>query len=140
MSSYFIDSNIFLRFFAKETKSSVYRDCFKLIQNLKMGKLKAVTSNLVFAETVWVLTSVYKISKTDLNDVLGSLENIPSLKVIDNFQTNLANQLFKMHPVKYIDALIASNPNIYAKKWVVISYDRDFDKLGVIRKEPSKII
>jgi len=136
---YFLDTNIFLRFFAKEGEVKVYNDCLKLIENLKNARLKAVTSNLVLAEIVWVLGSTYKVSKFDISAILKAIESMSSLKIIDEFQTSLANGLFENYSIKYIDALIASNPGIYSKEWTVVSYDKDFDKLGVIRKEPSEV-
>lgn len=48
--------------------------------------------------------------------------------------------MFEQKPVKFIDALLASIKEIKEKKWKVVSYDRDFDKLGVVRIEPKEII
>jgi predicted nucleic-acid-binding protein len=137
---YFVDSNIFLRFFAKEENSRVLKECALFIEALKKGKIKATTSHLVIAEVVWTLLTAYKTSKENVVKVVLSIESLSGIKIIDRFITAEAHKMFKDYNVKYIDALIASSPNIRSKKWAVVSYDKDFDKLGVIRKEPQDII
>jgi len=62
------------------------------------------------------------------------------LKIVDRFQPRISLNLFSKRNVKYIDTLIASIKEILAKKWTVVSYDKDFDKLGVLRKEPGEVI
>ena len=42
--------------------------------------------------------------------------------------------------MKFIDALIASHKSIQEEAAVIVSYDKDFDKLGILRKEPKDII
>jgi len=137
---YFLDSNIFLRYFTDERNSKVFKDCSSLIKIVKLGKIKAVTSHLVTAETVWTLFSSYNAKKDQVLKVLKVIETLNGLKIVDKVDSAIANDLFVNHSVKYIDALIASNPNIQSKKMTVVSYDKDFDKLGVKRLEPSDII
>lgn len=136
---YFIDTNIFLRFIA-DRQSPFHGDCKKLIFNIHNNKIKAVTSSLVFAEFAWALKSFYKFSKGDIVDSLLTLQNLAGLKIVDDVDIKKGTAFYKIFNVKYIDALIASAKNIYEKKWIVISYDKDFDKLGVNRKEPVDII
>ncbi len=137
---YFIDSNIFIRYFAtEEGNSKVFEDCKNFIELLCDGRFKAVTSHLVFAEVVWVLGKVYKVDKKDILQILKFLSTISNLKMIDKFQTDLSNKFYIEKNVKYIDSLIASVPEIQKKKWVVVSYDKDFDKLKVLRKEPEQV-
>lgn len=137
---YFLDSNIFLRFFADDKKTNAHTECSKLIGKIKNGKLKVYTSHLVLAEVVWTLDSYYETSKESIVKVLKTIESLAKVIVIDEFDTYLANKIYSENTVKFIDALIVSNPEIQSKKMTVISYDKDFDKLGVIRKEPSQII
>lgn len=137
---YFLDSNIFLRFFADDQKGQHHLECAKLIKKIKNGDLKATSSHLVLAEVVWTLDSYYEASKDKVVKVLNTLESLNGLKITDNFLTIDANMFFKLKSVKYIDALIASNPEIQSKRMSVVSYDKDFDKLGVKRLEPKDLI
>lgn len=60
------------------------------------------------------------------------------LKFIDHYDYLSAVSLFEKTNVKFFDALISSISEIMEQRWIVISYDKDFDKLGVKRKEPGE--
>lgn len=138
MKQYFIDSNILLRVIVRENEKS-YRECFDFLQKVESGKIGAVTSNMVLAEVVWVLDSFYEMSKAKIVETLERMKGSRFFKLIDNFDFDLALNFYSRYGIKYVDAIIASNPNIQSKKWTIVSYDKDFDKLSVIRKEPSQI-
>lgn len=135
---YFIDTNIFLRTLIDEN-IQVYKECKVFLNSVKHNKLKAFTSDIILAEIVWTLKSFYKVSKPDIIKSLLSIQNLSGLKFTNEFDHALSIEIFKNYNVKYIDALIASHPQIYSKKATIISYDKDFDKIGVLRKEPSEI-
>ena len=52
----------------------------------------------------------------------------------------MAIELFEMYSVKFIDCLLASSKLVQKGDAVILSYDRDFDKLGVRRVEPKDIL
>jgi predicted nucleic-acid-binding protein len=135
---YFIDTNIFLRYFVKED-SKTHGNCSDLIKIIVNKRVKAATSHLVLAEIAWTLTSYYKVSKRRVVRSLRSIETMSGLSFLDNFKTTAAHDLFQRKNAKYIDCLIASIPQIQDNKITVVSYDKDFDKLGVKRVEPDKV-
>lgn len=133
---YFIDTNIFLRTLIKENKDS-FNHCYSFLKAVKTNKIKAVTASIVLAEIVWTLSSFYKLPKKQVVEAIRSIVNLRGLKVVNKYNHLLAIDLYERRAVKYIDAVIASIDKIQAKKWTVVSYDTDFDRLGVIRKEPK---
>lgn len=135
---YFVDTNIFLRVLVRESQS-MFGECSNCLSLIECGKIKATTSDIVLSEVVWTLKRFYKLPKTKIIKSLHGIYEF-KFKYDNNFQTKLAVDLFKNKSVKYIDCLIASIPEVQNKKWTVISYDKDFDKLGVKRKEPGEII
>jgi predicted nucleic acid-binding protein len=135
----FIDSNIFLRTLLRDEEKT-FRDCVGFLNEVKKGKIKAFTSNLILAEINWTLLRFYKFPKEEIIKGLYSILKLKNLKFIDKFDSNLTIEIYKKFSIKFIDALIASNPQIYQKKAIVVSYDRDFDKIGIIRKEPKDLI
>lgn len=136
---YFIDTNIFIRVLHKENEK-LFRECLLLLQSIKENKIEAYTGTIVLTEVVWTLSSFYKISKAKIIEGVRGIINISGLKITDIYNQNLALTLFEKHSVKFIDALIASIEEVYTKKMIVVTYDRDFDKLPVIRKEPKDIL
>ncbi len=136
---YFIDTNIFLRVLVKEDEG-VFKDCQKFLNLIRQNKIKASTSTIILSEIDWVLESFYKFPKEKVIEGLSSILKLKNLKITDRFNPDLAIEIYKNSLVKFIDALIASNPQIFQKKVIVVSYDKDFDKIGVKRKEPKEII
>ena len=139
MKYYFVDTNIFLRTLIKDEQKS-FDECCRFLKTVKLNKVKAASSSLVLAEVIWTLSSYYGFSKEKSIQAVKSILNLRGLKIVDRFQPRISLNLFSKRNVKYIDTLIASIKEILAKKWTVVSYDKDFDKLGVLRKEPGEVI
>lgn len=135
---YFIDSNIFLRTIVKENESQ-YLACKLVFESIKRNKFQAVTCNLVLAEVVWVLQSYYRKTRKQIIEALRAIINLRGLEIVRKQDYHLTLDLYERFGVKYIDAAIASIEAVQQGKWPVITYDKDFDKLGVIRKEPGQI-
>ena len=138
MKRYFIDSNIFLRTIVQENQK-VFKDCRSFLQLIKGNQIKAYTCGLVLAEVLWVLSSYYHIKKPGLIEALESILNLRGLRVIDKIDYLAAEKIYEKYNVKFIDAVIASIITADSTKWLIVSYDKDFDKIGIIRKEPGKI-
>ncbi|MDA2922638.1 PIN domain-containing protein [Patescibacteria group bacterium AH-259-L07] len=137
-SSYFLDTNIFLRVIFKDDDRKA-KECQKLFEKIKIGGLKAFTSHLVLAEIVWA-GKTCNLSKQEIVIILKGILNFKNLKIIDTFDLAPAIENYEAHNIKFIDALIASIASIYKKNTTIVSYDKDFDKLKLKRVEPSDLI
>lgn len=135
---YFIDSNVFLRVLVKEDEKS-FRECFNFLQLAQNKKISAITSDLVLAEINWVLESYYKFNKSQVISALEGIVNLKGLTIKSATDPLTAIELYKRSSVKFIDTIIVSD-KIFRSNGIIISYDRDFDKLGIVRKEPAQII
>ena len=107
---------------------------------MKENKISAVTNTVVLSEIAWTLSSFYGIPKIQVINSLRGLLQVRGLKIIDNYNHMLALDLYEKHIMKYIDALIMSNEAFSLKELTIVSFDRDFDKLKVVRKEPKEIL
>ena len=136
---YFLDTNIFLRPVTKDHFQQT-ADCEKLFLLIQDNTIEAVTSNIVLAEFLWTAQSFYHVSKQETVASMKGILGIPGLAIEDSFDPFAALQYYESFPVKFIDALIASHTLIQERKAIVVSYDKDFDKLGVPRTEPKDII
>ena len=135
---YFIDTNIFLRVLTKDNIRQ-FNSCFNFIQAVKENNIKAYTSTVVLTEVVFTLQSFYYFEKQEVMRALKSIINLKGLQIKDKHDHLRAVELYKKYSIKYIDALIASEDEIFDKKIIVVSYDRDFDKIPVLRKEPQEL-
>jgi len=135
---YFVDTNIFLRFFIKENEET-FKETKKIIQLMKKGDIKTFTSHLVIAELDWTMRSYYKIPKNDRLTFLDSILRLKNLVLVDNFNLMTTLSFYRNYQVKFIDCLFASNPLLSVGKASIISYDKDFDRLKVKRVEPRNL-
>lgn len=139
MPTYLLDTNIFLRIFSG-LDDQYKSECQLILKLVENGKIDAVVPNLVLSEMVWTLSSYYKHTKEEIVLALKSILNISGLKFIDGYNIVVAQDIFSSKSVKFIDALIASIDELQNKSWTIVSYDKDFDKLGVKRLEPKDLV
>ena len=139
--TFFIDSNIFLRVLAKEDEKT-FEECRNLLTKIKNSSSghEFITGSVVIAEVAWTLISYYKSPKDIVVRGIDSVFGTKGISFSDTYDLKNAVKIYSRYNIKFIDALIASIPQIDNKKWTVISYDRDFDKIGTVRKEPKPVI
>lgn len=137
MKHYFIDTNIFLSFFI-EREGRQHRDCIQLFQKLEKNQIKGIICSVVLLEIYFTLKSFYALSNQKVRDYLAQVLDIRQLKFRDAYDYYHALTLYEKTGVKFNDCLIASL-NIFPKTDIV-SYDKDFDKLGIKRLEPVDIL
>jgi uncharacterized protein len=137
--SYFIDTNVFLRAII-QTDQKVFLECVEFFSLIKTHKIQAWTSSVVLAEVVWTMKSFYGSDKSEIVKALLSINNHKSIRMTENYDYQASIEIFKRFNVKYIDAQIASIKEIQDKEMTVVSYDRDFDRIGVKREEPGEIV
>jgi len=135
--TYIIDTNIFLRTLIKDD-DKVFSDCISLLELVKKNKINVVVPGVVFAEVIWVLSSFYKFPKSKAIQAVKSIQKLSGIKIIDSYEYNQAFSFYEENNVKYIDCLIASL--VKDKSYVVISYDKDFDKLKIKRQQPEEFL
>ncbi len=133
----FIDTNIFLRAIVKEDEQT-FNDCLSFLKTVSNGRIKAITSTLVFMEINFVLLSFYKFPKEKVQQILESILDLPHLKIVDVFDMREAIETYKKTKVKFIDCLIASL--LRKKDSKIVSYDLDFDKLKIKRLSPKDFL
>lgn len=100
-----IDTNVLLRVILNEPSDNFVK-AKKIIDKIEQGELVAIVSELVIAECIWVLMSVYKKTKYEI------LPIITELLLRDNFEIRDKNiiaqslQLFGQHNISWIDSYL----------------------------------
>lgn len=137
MKEYFLDTNIFLRFLV-DSESKQKEESVRLFTLLESGKIKGLICSVVLLEIYFTLKSFYRFLPGKCATILAGILSIKNLKKNDNFNYQLALDLFIKKKVKFADCLISSL-DFFKKGGEIISYDQDFDKLGTKRIEPSEV-
>lgn len=118
----------------------MFSDCHAFFEAVKKESVDAYIPTLVVAEVAFVLSSHYKVPKSKVLQMLESMGSSSGLEILDDLQLPAGIELYKTYHVKLIDCFLASSRRIQEKKASVLSYDRDFDKLGVRRVEPHDLL
>ncbi len=84
-----IDTNILIRFLVGDDKQQTKR-VYNLFKKTELDKKELFVPLLVILELIWILESVYEISRTDILDSISELLLMPIL----NFEHQSALQLF----------------------------------------------
>lgn len=134
---YFVDTNVFLRYLTRDNEEKAAR-CRALLLAADNGDVKLFTSDLVFAELVWVLQSpaTYNLKPCEIRDILMPLLCIKGLKVPSKNIIVDALEIFNTKSIDYIDAYHAAmlKDNCIT---AIYSYDQHFDLLpDLTRHEP----
>ncbi|HCR10840.1 MAG TPA: hypothetical protein DIU23_00130 [Candidatus Pacebacteria bacterium] len=95
---------------------------------------------MVISEIVWTLGSYYKFPKKKVLRTIQGILHLSGLKIVDEYDINKSLALYESHTCKYIDAMIAGMPGVQSGAWNIVSYDKEFDKLGVKRVVPAKLL
>jgi len=104
---YFIDTNLFLRYLTNDIPQQADR-VEALFQRAIRGEIRLVTSLLVFAEIVWVMSSFYKLSREQVKDCLLAILNTEGLEIPESDLLLQATLDFAAKNVDFIDAYNAS--------------------------------
>lgn len=135
MKQYFIDTNIFLRFLLADNKKQ-HRLAKKLFQKAEKGKISLWTTDIVILEIIWTLDSFYHLPVLEIQNSVSSLMALKNLKIKNKKLLLQALDYFVNKKVDFADAYNFLLAKVEKKK--IVSFDRDFDKLGE-REKIAKI-
>ncbi|PIR42443.1 VapC toxin family PIN domain ribonuclease [candidate division WWE3 bacterium CG_4_9_14_0_2_um_filter_35_11] len=133
----FVDTNIFIRYLTSDDKLKS-RQCKKIFEGAKDGKLNLRTSILVIAEVFYVLKSpqLYKIQGSEIVELLLPIILIPNLKIDEKYLVIKALGILSKSKVDFEDAYNVAYMDENGLK-DIYTYDKDFDGVsGIRRLEP----
>ena len=133
-----LDTNVLLDFFMERAMGR-HRDCVELVRKVRGGEVQAVILSVVIAEMVWVMTSIYGLKRSEIAEMVQSVVQMKGVLVGERYEWISTLEQYTRMKVKFIDAMIANVRQIKSKKWAVVTYDKEFDKLGVLKMEPGNI-
>ena len=136
MKGYFVDTNVFLRLLLNDHKTQSLL-AKKIFQKAEKGEISLWTTDIVILEIIWTLTSFYRLSRKKIHYHVNSLFALENFKILNrDFLIRALDDFIKKN-VDFVDAYnfyLACKAN---KK--ILSFDRDFDKLGK-RENIEKIV
>ena len=124
-----MDTNIFVRFLVNDDPVK-WRDCERIFKKISLGEIIPYSSELVFLEIYYVLTSFYKRQKSEVSKDLLKFLKLRNLVLIKKYDLGRAFRMRNRLGIKLADCLISSQ---IPKNVLLCSYDRDFKKVKGIK-------
>jgi predicted nucleic acid-binding protein len=134
ITRYLVDTNVLLRFLSGEpaAQAAAARNLF---ERAAKGAVVLDVSPIIVAETFYTLHSFYDVDKKIAAEKLSLLLQQHGVKLRDASPVLSALDRLQTANVGFADAFLAAVAA--GEKLTVASFDRDFDKLGVPRYEPT---
>ncbi len=127
-----IDTNVIIRYLVESPDSipDKFKGVFSFFPRLETGELKAKLPDLVLFQTLFVLTSFYKVPQNEAAQKLLELVSFRGIQVVNKDVLVTCLRLLTEKKVDVVDAYILA----YAKKKnikSIYSFDKDLQKLGL---------
>lgn len=132
MDKFFVDTNIFTRFFLKDDLT-LSPKAEKIIIDCENGKYTLVLDSVLFLEISWLLNSFYKQKKDSVLLILKKIINFSNFEVLEKELVEKMISLYENSNVDLIDCYFAAQ--MQGKRIdQIFSFDHHFDKLPGIKR------
>ncbi len=129
-----LDTNVLIRFLISE-KSKKYKRIYTFFESLERGDMRVELKLIVLFQVIFVLKSFYGVPKEHIVD---GLKDILKYKGITIKEKKIVLQTLELWPKRNIEIVDCYLIACLEKDTqnLLYSYDRDFDKFEINRKEP----
>lgn len=120
-----IDTNIIIRFLVGDN-NDLYEKSKDIFYSLETDELPVVILESVFAETIFVLSKVYKVERPKIKMLLDSIIDLKGVKNKNKDILKKSLEIFSYNNIDIVDALLCANHNSNTE---ILSFDRDIEKI-----------
>ncbi len=130
--SAFVDSNILVRHLTGDPPDQAQRATAFL-----RGGTNLVLVDLVVAEVVYVLESVYELGRARVAELLRAIIGFPAIVVADEALLLRTLELYEQYRIHFAESYLAACAEL-SGVGVVASFDRELDRVSTIQRlEPG---
>lgn len=130
MKTWFVDSNVLLRFFTADDASQNER-ATALLKSAAEGEVRLVCGPPVLFEVAWTLRAVYRVPREHVLSALNMLFALPGLEFTDASIVGPALTSASLTGVDFADAYIAESAHVKECDGIATFNLKDFDRLGL---------
>jgi len=105
MKQVIIDTNILLRLFTGET-GLLQDEARKILDKIDNGKISALVNELVIAECIWVLLSVYKKTKPEVVEAIENIILRDGYEIRDKDIISESLNIFVKNNISWVDSYL----------------------------------
>ena len=128
MRKYFVDSNVFLRFYSKDDEKQ-RQQARRILLKAQNKEIELYCGPPVFFEVAWVLDATYGLSRDEILETLETMLYTPNLRVLDEETVKDAIELARASKQGFADSYIAVTA-LKLKIAVATFNEKHFSKLG----------
>jgi len=129
-----LDTNVLVRFLTCD-KSQKYRSLYIFFESLEYGKMRVELKLIVLFQVCFVLKSFYKVPKTDIVTGIMNLFEYKGLIIKDKKNIRRMMEIWRDNTLDIVDCYLIACLEGDTQN-LLYSYDHDFDKFEINRKEP----
>lgn len=129
-----LDTNVLIRFLTLD-KSKKYKKLYTFFESLERGELRVELKLIVLFQVIFVLKSFYKVPKDYISNGLIDILKYKGITVKEKKIVQRALELWREKNVEIVDCYLIACLEKDTQN-LLYSYDRDFDKFRINRKEP----
>ncbi len=126
MKKYYLDTNIFLRYFLDDNKRHAEKASNYFLRAQKEEIILVVLPQIIF-EINYILSKVYKVERNEIGNILRDITSWSHLNVKNRSLLYESILLYKDTKIDLVDIYLFLNAK--KEKSEVLSFDKDFKKL-----------
>jgi predicted nucleic acid-binding protein len=129
LKTWFVDANVFLRFFTRDNDKQ-HEQAASLFRQAEKGEVRLITGPPVLFEVAWTLRSAYGKSRLEILDLLEGILSLGWMRLMDREIIEEASQLVREKGSEFADAYILASSRFNGADGVATFNRRDFEKMG----------
>jgi predicted nucleic-acid-binding protein len=129
-----LDTNVLIRFLTVD-KSKKYKKMYAFFETLERGETRVELKLIVLFQVIFVLKSFYKVPKEAISTEMLELLKYKGITIREKKIVKRTLELWHEKNVEIVDCYLIACLETDSQN-LLYSYDRDFDKFKINRKEP----
>jgi len=129
-----LDTNVIVRFLVSD-KSPKYQNLYSFFEALENGSVRVELKLIVLFQLIFVLKSFYKVPKEEITNGVTDLLKYKGIAVKNKSVVRRMLEIWRNNNLDIVDCYVIASLEGDTQN-VLYSYDRDFDKFNINRKEP----
>jgi len=129
-----LDTNVIVRFLVSD-KSPKYKNLYSFFETLENGSMMVELKLIVLFQLIFVLKSFHEVPKEQISNGVTDLLKYKGISVKNKSVIRRMLEIWRNNNLDIVDCYLIASLEGDTQN-LLYSYDRDFDKFNINRKEP----